>query len=64
MLDQRLIGHTFTNTSLQKAGTVQFYGILYHYHLMGTAKIGDTLEVVEATPSYLLVQVYEPELNY
>ncbi|MFD1672970.1 NfeD family protein [Agrilactobacillus yilanensis] len=64
MLDQRLIGQRFTNTTATDSGTVRFFGILYRYRLTEPVAIGEILEVTEVTPSYLLVQPYIPELKY
>lgn len=64
MLDQRLIGQRFTNLSVEPKGTVSFFGILYHYHVRGACAVGDTLEVIEVTPSYLIVQKYISGLDY
>lgn len=64
MLDQRLIGQRFKNLSAEPQGTVSFFGIFYHYQIRGACAIGDTLEVVEVTPSYLIVQKYISGLDY
>ncbi|MCD2255157.1 hypothetical protein FHQ08_00345 [Lactobacillus sp. CC-MHH1034] len=64
MLDERLIGEKFINKSTEMSGTVMFYGVRYHYKLQENVPIGTTLVVVAVTPRYLLVQRYEPKLDY
>lgn len=45
MLDERLIGTTFTLTQ-DGPGDVALYGIHYHYHVLDQAKSGDLVVVV------------------
>lgn len=47
MLDERLIGTTFTLTH-DGPGEVELYGIHYHYRLLDQATAGDLVVVVRA----------------
>lgn len=64
MLDDRLIGMTFENTSEFDSGTVEKYGVFYHYVVTGSAEVGDLLEVIQVTPLGLIVHRHEPRLKY
>lgn len=64
MLDDRLIGMTFINTSEFNMGTIEQYGVYYHYVIDGPAQVGDTLEIVGATPLGLIVRRHESRLTY
>ncbi len=56
MLDERLIGATFTLQSSELTGYVTLYGIHYHYRVVGAAMTGDLVVVEQVTPLELLVR--------
>ena len=55
---------TFINTSEFNTGTIEQYGVYYHYVIDGPAQVGDTLEIVGATPLGLIVRRHESRLTY
>ncbi|KRO16060.1 hypothetical protein [Lacticaseibacillus saniviri] len=64
MLDDRLLGKTFTLTSSDTSGTISLLGILYQYRLLGPAEAGDTVVIVKHTPLYLGVIKADSQLTY
>jgi hypothetical protein len=56
MLDERLLGTTFTIQSSANTGTITLYGIHYHYRVVGLAVPGDLMEVKQVTPLELVVR--------
>ncbi|GEL13447.1 hypothetical protein FC15_GL000224 [Lapidilactobacillus concavus DSM 17758] len=64
MLDERLIGATFVNSSQLNSGVVEQYGVYYHYVIEGPAEVGDLLEVVRVTPLALIARRFDYRLTY
>ncbi|KRM73075.1 hypothetical protein [Lacticaseibacillus brantae] len=64
MLDDRLLGLTFTLTSAAEYGQVSFFGIRYQYHLLRPAEIGTQVIVLRHTPRYLEVVAADSVLAY
>ncbi|MFD1393269.1 hypothetical protein ACFQ3L_06750 [Lacticaseibacillus jixianensis] len=63
MLDDRLIGTTFTLTH-PGAGEVVLYGIHYHYQLLDAATTGDLVVVASASALGLGVRLAKRQLQY
>ncbi|WP_262316155.1 hypothetical protein [Lacticaseibacillus parakribbianus] len=62
MLDERLIGDTFT---LPETGDVVcLYGIHYHYLVLDGSRPGDLVVIVGVTPLALRVRNAERDLQY
>ncbi|WP_125767564.1 hypothetical protein [Lapidilactobacillus wuchangensis] len=64
MLDDRLIGMTFYNTSQLDTGVVELFGVYYHYRIEGQAKFGDSLEVFRVSPLFLYVRRQDDRLKF
>ncbi|MFD1440409.1 MULTISPECIES: hypothetical protein [Lacticaseibacillus] len=63
MLDERLIGTTFTLTH-EGNGEVVLFGIHYHYWLLDAATTGDLVVVAEASALGLGVRLAKRQLQY
>lgn len=64
MLDERLIGTTFTITTRDNPGAVMLYGIRYHYRVVGAFKIGEVVIVEQVTPLELIVRTLGTHLSF
>ncbi|WP_127848356.1 hypothetical protein [Lacticaseibacillus hulanensis] len=64
MLDERLIGTTFTLKDEARSGVVTLYGILYHFTVSGAAAPGDLVVVEQATPLGLIVRRADAHLEF
>lgn len=64
MLDERLVGLTFTLQDAKSTGTVNFFGILYHYRVEGPASAGLLVMVTAITPLALIVTAHHNILAY
>jgi len=64
MPDDRLVGLTFVLDSPSEYGQVSFFGILYQYHLLQPANVGDRVIVLRHNPRYLEVIKADAVLDY
>lgn len=63
MLDERLIGTEF-DLPQPATGTIVLYGIHYHYHVVGTATVGEPVVVVSVSPLELTVRAKDQVLAF
>ncbi|KRM54389.1 hypothetical protein [Lacticaseibacillus sharpeae] len=64
MLDERLLGTTFTLKTDADTGSISLYGIHYHYRVVGLAVAGDLVAVTQVTPLELVVRRAVDLLEY
>ncbi|WP_155286495.1 hypothetical protein [Lacticaseibacillus zhaodongensis] len=64
MLDDRLLGMTFTLSSDAVQGSVTIFGINYHYELIRPAVAGTNVRIERVTPLSLYVLPVTEILDY
>ncbi|KRM21000.1 hypothetical protein [Latilactobacillus graminis] len=64
MLDERLVGLTFTLPDAKQTGVINFFGIRYHYQVQGAASPGLCVIITAVTPLALIVTAHHNILDY
>lgn len=64
MLDDRLLGMTFTLPTSGLTGTITLFGINYHYELLAPADAGTLVRVEATSPLRLYVRAAAASLDY
>jgi len=64
MLDDRLLGMTFKLPHDGKYGSVELYGITYHYELSTDQPAGTQVEIVKVTPLTLYAMTAAEKLEW
>lgn len=64
MLDDRLLGMTFTLPSSATVGSITLFGITYHYELLTPAATGTLVRIESTSPLRLYVRPANASLEY